>query len=200
MSRKVGFQTENSQSDHFESDTIDPWDGILDRDEKILWQGRPDSQIRINLKMLPLMVFGVVFAGFALIWMIMASFAGGFFWMFGLLHFSAGMAIIIGPTFAGPYRRARTWYTLTNKRALIATDFKRLGRNLKSYPITKDAPIELNEAALSTIYFVEKTSYSKTYGKHGNTRKTGSTKIGFELIEDGAEVAQHIRRIQRDLP
>ncbi len=71
----------------------DGWDGILEMGETIPWQGRPDSHFRIKIGQIPVLLFGSAFSGFALFWMLTAASAGGYFWMFGLIHFSVGIGI-----------------------------------------------------------------------------------------------------------
>ncbi|WP_343231114.1 aspartate carbamoyltransferase catalytic subunit [Thalassovita aquimarina] len=134
-------------------------------------------------------LFGLAFAGFALFWMIMASMAGGFFWMFGLIHFSVGIGISIGGLFWSAYRRRHSWYTLTNRRAFIATDLPLKGRSLHSYPITADTVLDLEEGALSTLHFA--ATLRRT--KNGQRR----VRLGFERIADGRAVYRMMRDIQR---
>jgi len=166
------------------------WEGILDADETILWQGRPDGGIAIGASQVGGLLFGLAFAGFALFWMIMASQAGGFFWMFGLIHFCVGLGIIAGPTLWPAYRRRKTWYTLTDKRAFIAS-INMLGqKSLKSYPITKETPIEYVSGAFDTINFASEQRRGKN--------RTYTVPVGFERLQDGPAVTQLIREIQKD--
>ena len=164
------------------------WDGILDADEEILWQGRPDGALSLKPENIPLALFGMVFAGFALFWMIMAASAGGAFWSFGLIHFSVGIAMIIGPSFWSAYRRRHSWYTLTNTRAFIATDMKVQGRRLKSYPISRDTPLELIDGSPPTIQFATETRQGKN--------RPYQVAIGFERIIDARDVYEMMRDIQ----
>ncbi|MEO0773889.1 MAG: aspartate carbamoyltransferase catalytic subunit [Pseudomonadota bacterium] len=167
------------------------WEGILDKDEQILWQGRPDAQVRLRASKLVGVVFGLFFAGFALFWMIMASFAGGFFWMFGLLHFFVGLGVAAGSLYGSSWRRKYSWYTLTDRRAFIATDMPFSGRSLKSYPITRDTVLDFDGGDPATIHFNHEM----------RRRKNGSYKVavGFERIQDGAEVYRLMRGIQERL-
>lgn len=171
-------------------DHPDPWAGLLDPGEDIRWQGRPDGRIVFRPANLFTFVFGLFFAGFALFWMVMASQAGGIFWMFGLLHFAAGLAISVGALFWSAWRRRHTWYTLTDTRAFIATHLPVQGRSLKSYPITADTVLELEPGDPATIWFAE------TSGLRVNNRPTVK-KIGFERIPDGTRVYALMRDIQR---
>ena len=166
------------------------WEGLLDEGENILWQGRPDKALHIKPRAVGGAIFGLFFAGFALFWMVMASQAGGVFWMFGLLHFAIGLSIVFGALFYPSWKRRHTWYTLTNRRAFIAEDVPFRQRSLKSYPITQDTPIELRGEEFATLIFARET-------KRDNDGDTTSTEIGFERIAEGKRVFQLIRDIQR---
>lgn len=166
----------------------DPWNGILDEGESILWQGRPDGAIALRPSNLFTLLFGCVFAGFALFWMKGAMQAGGNFWAFGLLHFSVGIGIVIQALFWDAFRRRRSWYTLTDRRAFIATDIPVMGRGLKSYPITRDTTLELIDRTPPSVIFATRTKRTKN----------GSQEIpvGFERISEGREVYRQMRDIQ----
>jgi len=166
------------------------WDGILDDGETILWQGRPDKKVVFKASHIFTFIFGCFFAGFAFFWMLMASLGGGYFWMFGLLHFTAGLCVMLGPILWPAWARRHTWYTLTDHRAFIATDIPLAGRNLKSYEISAKSPIEFEQGKLSSIFFAK--DYHRT--KNGSRQ----VRIGFERIEDGATVMQLIRQVQKE--
>ncbi|PSL20990.1 aspartate carbamoyltransferase catalytic subunit [Shimia abyssi] len=166
----------------------DGWDGILDPDEEILWQGRPDGAIVFSVDRIIPFVFGLFFAGFALFWMIMAAQAGGFFWMFGLLHFGVGISFSIGPILWSAYRRRNSWYTLTNRRAFIATNLAIRGKSLDSYPITGSTILEIVDGPMPSLWFASRPKRSK----HG----TRNIKIGFERIAQARDVYRVMRDIQ----
>lgn len=172
------------------SDVPAGWEGILDEGEEILWQGRPDPTFHVTGGGVLGALFGMVFSGFAFIWMWVASSSGGPFWMFGLIHFGAGLAII-GSTFFGPtWKRRHTWYTLSDRRAFVATDLPFKGRTLKSYPIGPATRIEYQKGALATINFAQEW-------RRGDKGRRYQVKIGFERLEDGDAVMRHIREAQR---
>lgn len=165
------------------------WQGILDEGERILWQGRPDGAVVWKPAHYVISLFGLAFAGFALFWMIMAAQAGGFFWMFGLLHFFVGLALAGGGPFGSAYLRRHSWYTLTDRRAFIASDVPMMGRRLKSYPIDADSRLELAEGDPGSVYFATRRRRTK----NGSYR----VPVGFERIEDARGVYRMIRDIQR---
>lgn len=164
------------------------WDGILDDGEEILWQGQPDPSFDLKPRQFGLALFGIMFAGFALFWMIMAARSGGSMWAFGLIHFFVGVALAIGPQLFSAYRRRNTWYTLTDRRAFIATEFAVAGKKLKSFPINQDTRLDFIDETPATIHFAETIQRSK----NGSYR----VPVGFERIEDGREVYRLVRDIQ----
>lgn len=168
----------------------DGWQGILDDDETILWQGRPDGSFVFKPIMLFTTIFGIVFSSFALLWMIGASQGGGILWMFGLLHFGAGIAVIFGGLFKASFVRRRTWYTLSDKRAFIAKKLPLAGRSIRSYPINSRTVIEFHDGRFSNVFFANEERNGKN-GAH-------NVPIGFERLADGKSVLQLIRGIQKD--
>ncbi|MCF6233181.1 MAG: aspartate carbamoyltransferase catalytic subunit [Rhodobacteraceae bacterium] len=164
------------------------WESILDANEKILWQGRPDGAVTLRPRNILMLIFGLFFAGFALFWMVMAFSAGGGFWMFGLIHFSVGVGIVFSAVFWGAFKRQRSWYTLTDHRAIIASDLPLIGKRLKSWPITAESVLELEQGPPDTVNFAEKIKR----GKNGSY----TVSIGFERIESGQDVYRLLRDVQ----
>ena len=168
--------------------TVPGWENILDTGETILWQGRPDGGIVLRSRNILTLIFGLFFAGFAVFWMIMAAQGGGGFWMFGLIHFSVGVGIAFSAIGWGAFLRRRSWYTLTDRRAFVATDLPLVGKRLKSYPITEETVLELVDGDLATVNFASITKRSKN--------GTRTVPIGFERIPDGRGVYRMMRDIQ----
>lgn len=169
------------------------WEGILDPGETILWQGRPDGSLVIRPAHIATGVFGLFFAGFALFWMMMASMGGGYFWMFGLLHFGVGLGVMVGGPLYSLILRRRSWYTLTSRRAILASDLPVVGRRLESYPISRDTPITFEESdPFASIHFATR----QTRGRNGVTTHP----VGFERIAEGRRVLALMRQLQSELP
>ena len=168
----------------------DGWQGLLEPDETIVWQGTPSSRVRVEWLSPFVPIFFVFFTGFSIFWMAMASQAGGFFWMFGLLFFGAGIFNLVGIHFWKAFRRSNTQYTLTNKRAFIGD--RTFGRKtLQTYRILPETPLEFEEYANDgSIYFSEKVHR----GRNGQTVQ----RIGFEMIPDARAVLGHLNKIQQD--
>lgn len=166
------------------------WESILDPGEQILWQGRPDQRFHFNLMKLPLVIFGLGFAGFALFWMVMAAEAGGGFWAFGLIHFSVGLGLVFSAVGWATLRRRGTWYTLTDRRAFIATALPLRGKNLDSYTITPDMRLSLRDGRPGSLIFASEE-------RRGNKGGVYNEDIGFERIAEADRVYRLMRDIQR---
>ena len=173
-----------------ETRTVPGWEGILDPDERIVWQGRPDQGFHVDGGDLFGAGFAVVFAGFALFWMTMAARMGGAFWMFGLIHFSVGVGLVFKTILGPTLQRRQTWYTLTDRRAFIATDSARKGRQLQSYPIDPDIRISFYEGPPDTLHFARET-------RQTDKGRSYTVPLGFERIADGQKVFALLRQVQR---
>ena len=162
------------------------WDNILVPGERILWQGRPNPGIQIGLGQVLSAAFGALFAGFAAFWMLMASRAGGYFWTFGLIHFSVGVGLVIGSFTFAPWRRRHTWYTLTDRRAFIATDMPLRGRTLKSWTIDGDSVIEIG--------MDDSVNFARDF--HQTKNGTRIAHVGFERIAEPDHVFRLMQQIR----
>lgn len=168
----------------------DGWEGILEPGEQILWQGQPDPRFRLERGDVMPGIFGLVFAGFALVWMRMAAEGGGYFWMFGLIHFAAGLGIMGARPVGSWWMRRHSFYSLSSRRAFIASDFPLRGRMLRDWTIRQDSPIEFIDGDRQTVNF----GYDTRRGARGTTSQR---RIGFEGIHDGRKVIGLMRAIQR---
>ena len=163
------------------------WQGLLGADERIVWQGTPSGKLRLEFRSPFEPLFFTFFTGFSIFWMIMASRAPGYFWMFGLLFFFVGSYSLVGVHFWKSYLRTQSHLTLTNRRAFIATTvFGK--RKLKSYPITPNTVLEYVDGTLGSIFFAKE----ELRGEDGTT----VIPIGFELIEDARSVFALFRKVQ----
>lgn len=165
------------------------WTSYLDRDEEILWQGRPDQAFKVQIDGVLQLGMSIFFVAFSVFWMFGASQAGGMFWMFGLLFFFVGLGQLFRSIFGPTVRRRSSWYTLTDRRAFIATEYPFVGRKLKSYPITAQTVLDFRADDLSSIYFAEETKR----GQDG----TYTIPIGFERLRQGDAVYRLMRDVQQ---
>lgn len=175
------------------------WDDILDSDESILWQGRPDGVIVWRDALSFQSAFGVFFTGFALAWLTMlramtaqasnTPFAmQAIFELIGWLFVGIGLYTVVGRLPMDAWRRRRTWYTLTTKAAYIATDLAGR-RGLKRYDVARMTDPALHDDSPGSVFFAEeiKTFTSRRRGGAQRTR-TQRVPIGFVRIDDARRV------------
>jgi hypothetical protein len=177
------------------------WEGILEEGETILWQGRPVTGIRLGDFFGFHLIFGLVFTGFSTIWITMAwvmTSGAGFdiFPLFGIPFLLVGLYITFGLPFTKDYVRKYSWYTLSDRKAYIATEF--FGkRRLKSVPYAEMNVLELEDGNPGSITFKRdiRVSRTRSRGRTGMQRtrtQTTVTNTGFERIEDARTVYRMI--------
>ncbi len=171
------------------------WDGILDPGEKIVWQDRPDARISFAGRAPMQMIMGVFFTGFALFWIVQASWITShdgfpafarFFPLFGIPFVLVGLKMLGGDALWAAFVRRHTWYTLTNRRAFIATNVPMRGRTLKSYDIVPETDIEFDGRDPGTLIFAYET-------RRGTARKP----VGFIRIPDARSVLAQMHEIRK---
>lgn len=168
----------------------DGWEGILEPGEQILWQGQPDAAFRLDWGDAIPGAFGFVFSAFSAVWMWMASEGGGYFWMFGLIHFTAGLGIMGARPVGLWWMRRHSFYSLSNSRAFIASDYPVRGRVLRFWSIRPDSPVEFIDGDIQTVNFASET-------RRGARGTSTTRRIGFAGIHDGRRVIGLMRAIQR---
>ncbi|MFY0681878.1 MAG: aspartate carbamoyltransferase catalytic subunit [Thalassovita sp.] len=166
------------------------WDGILEPGEEIIWQGRPKPGLSVSQDQLGFVAFGFLFAGFALFWMLAARQSGGVFWMFGLIHFTVGLGVAVGSPLREVFLNSNTWYTLTDRRAFVATRLLGQRQKLLDYAITPETPLRLEHGPLSTVWFGFKADATR-WNRHND-------QPCFARLEDGQSVYRHLRDVQQN--
>ncbi len=164
--------------------TLPGWQGILEAGETILWQGQPDRRFRVEFDSLRHSLPGLFMVAFALFWMYQAARGSGIFALFGLIFVGVGLRQFLEPMIWPAYLRSRSWYTLTDRRAIVATDVPFRGRRLTSYPLGSDTLVE----------FVDGDPASILFGPEGGAKQA---RPGFYYIDDAREVMPMIRRVQQ---
>jgi hypothetical protein len=124
------------------------WAEVLEPGERLLWQGRPDPGLRLRWRHLPLALVGAMIVGLAglLAEQALTGLTAGDEGAGALLALAAGLGgfglwCLLAPAIGDMLRRRGTAYALTERRALVETDF--LGRGLAAWPITAESPIWL---------------------------------------------------------
>lgn len=167
---------------------MDEWDGILDEDETILWQGRPGKAHFLNKSDLYTVATGIGALAISALVVSNKQSEENMLWLFAYLFFAMGAGIVLKGLFWRTFVRRYTWYTLTNRCAYIATHLPFLNKSLKSYPITEHSQLELIDGPMPSLNFAIETRRTDE-GIHYKT-------IGFERIPDAKDVYRLMRDIQ----
>jgi len=115
----------------------------LDRDEKLLWTGSPMKGVIFRKADIFLIPFSLLWCGFAIFWIIMASKSGGLFALFGVPFVIIGLIFVFGRFIIDSKQRENTIYGITDNRIIIKSGvFK---QNVKSLNIPTLTNIELTE-------------------------------------------------------
>lgn len=169
----------------------------LDAEERILWVGGPHPR-RV---LLPRDVFVIPFtlvwgAGFGFGGVIFITTVPPPFGILGLAMLAAAAYAVFGRLLVTFWRRARTRYVLTDRRAIIAC----------TWPATTVRSIDLRRAPMTsittrrdgsgTLAFGESAASSGRYSTPGEMRQMGNA---FVDIQDVAGVQELARIIGREL-
>ena len=173
----------------------------LDPGEGLLWSGAP-SPARMALSALPASVGGIPFSAFAAFWIYTAftmtsksTSSPGSPWrlfpLFGLPFLLIGLGMLTAPLWAF-LGAGRMLYAVTNKRALIITNF--FSTSVKSYSHSEIREVQRVERAGGTgdLYFASRDVVTRSGG-------VSHRRIGFLGIPDVRGVEQLIRsRLQQE--
>ncbi|HPD91220.1 MAG: hypothetical protein H6900_08465 [Rhodobacter sp.] len=183
------------------------WEGIFADGESVLWQGRPRGGILWSDLIRFESVFGLFFGGFAIFWVFGAAtmarmthsgssfdLIGSLFPLFGLPFVAVGLYMLVGRIFWDAYARRRTWYTLSNRAAYIATDT--LGkRKLRRIGFDDMVAPSLDDGTPGSVWFAEDIRNYTTRRRSSSGMTMGTARrqsvrvpVGFRQIDDARQV------------
>ena len=179
-----------------------PIQKYLNSGERLLWVGRPPQGIMLRQTDWTLIPFSLLWGGFAICWECAACgvFGRGRFnpcpATFGLPFVAVGLYIIVGRFFYDAWERSRTWYALTDRRALILC----VGQSvcLNGVALTEMPALRLQQFAdgRGTITFAPQAV--DPYFKRGGIADYGRpSEPCFERIESAREVYEMIQGAKR---
>lgn len=173
------------------------WADILDEDETILWQGQPEPGPELAIPGPGMGLFALFWLGTGAIWVADLPYS----WPFALIHLGIGAGALGTAWVWQPLVRRHTWYSLTNKRAYIATDLPFQGKRLRSYTLDGDNRVTLEGGPLYTVHFITVLLTQQQDMREARSRLRQPLirqRHGFERLRDGQQVYHLIRDIQAD--
>jgi hypothetical protein len=166
------------------------WEGILDPGERIIWQGRPSGRLTFRGQKPGAMLVGGVFVAVSLFFIAIGFAVGSvIFVLFPMIHLSVGLALVAGQPFWRVYAHRHTWYTLTDRRAVIATDHWPTRRKLGTWRIGSDSPVARIDGPIPGVQF----AFENLTGQRGPYQRP----ILFEMIDDADAVIAILNQIRQ---
>lgn len=171
------------------------WSALLDRDETLLWHGRPEPGLFLHPFHRPQLALGVGLVILAVIWRLALPAGPGpsghepagaglhLAWLPAITGAALALAAWLGPVI----RLHHTRYALTDRRALIVYRWPLLPIRLRAFAITDETVIGYDPTAPSSVGF----GFARAPWPPRRLRM-----VGFERIGDGPEVHALIRGLQ----
>ncbi len=148
------------------------------KDEKIMWSGQPDPDINFTRGDIFLVPFSLFFVGFTLMWFDAAIFsvpqnpdksAGViiFFYLIGFVFTVFGLYFTFGRFLYKKWKKRRTYYALTNQRALILT--RMAGKKLQGVFLDRVRPFNksVRSDGIGTVQFGNSTWLGAAHSNTG---------------------------------
>ena len=168
----------------------DPWDGILEEGETILWQGRPDHVFAMSRDEFIMMIFGFLFSAVGAVFVRIGLSVGSLFWIPMSFHFFAGLAVTTYAICRNTAARRYSYYTLTSKRAIIGLSYPWAKPRLRKIRITPSRKIFTDHE--HTVFF----------GPPGRSKRHPfpTRAPQFTRIDDAEKVFHLMQQIQKETP
>ena len=169
---------------------------VLDSGESLLWSGAPRRGLLLRPTDLFMIPFSLLGGGFAIFWeaSVLRSNAPPIFSLWGIPFVLVGLYMILGRFFVDARIRAKTFYGLTSRRAIILS-----GRNTNSLPLRTLSDISLQERPdrSGTILLGRPQPYSAwSYGMRWPGTSQYFTAM-FEMIPEARSVYDQLLEAQR---
>lgn len=172
----------------------------LNAGESLLWSGRPRQGITLRGSDVFLIPFSLMWCGFAIFWEsgVLGAGAPFFFKLWGIPFVLAGLYFVFGRFLTDSYQRKKTFYALTNERAIIVSGL--LNRAVKSINLRTLSDLSIDERSDGSGSIVFGPSNS-TYGflRNSSWPGMGQNVPSFDLIENAKDVYQRIRMAQKQM-
>lgn len=177
----------------------------LDSGEKLMWAGTPKQGTIFRGSDVFMIPFSLLWGGFAIFWEIMAlqipsEKAGAVsivFPLFGIPFVLIGFYLIFGRFIFDSKKRAKTFYGLTDQRAIIISGL--FSKSIKSLNLKTMSDVSFSEKTngYGTIVFGQENQMMSMFMGGGFPGMGGSTVPKFELIENSKQVYNQLREQQK---
>jgi len=180
---------------------LDKFRNELNPRERIIWSGQPQQGLKLRPSDIFMIPFSIMWGGFAIFWEFGVTSGGApfFFMLWGIPFVLVGLYMIFGRFFFDSVQRSKTYYALTNERAIIISGV--FNQNTKSLDIKKLPEINISTKSngSGTIIFGASHPMAWMYSGSGFPNM-GRYNIApsFEMIDDAKTVYQHIKRLQKE--
>jgi len=174
--------------------------GRLDQGEQILWTGRPQQGLLLRKGELLGIPFSVLWCGFAIFWesQVLTHNAPWFFALWGIPFILIGVYLVVGRFVVDAWRRQRTVYAVTDRRALILSGLRT--PSLKSLDIEGLTDIELQDDGAdrgTLVLGLSPMNNAANFLGRGWPGAAAYMAPAFERIDDAASVLRVIREARK---
>jgi hypothetical protein len=173
----------------------------LDSGESLIWSGAPRQGLLLRPSDAYVIPFSLLWGGFAIFWEVSVLNTSGpnsqFMSIWGIPFVLVGLYIIVGRFFVDARIRARTFYGLTDRRAIIVSGL--FSRTINSLPLRTLTDISLQERSdrSGTILLGRPQPYSSwSSGMRWPGMSQYSTPA-FEMIPNAKAVYVQLLEAQR---
>jgi hypothetical protein len=171
----------------------------LGLNEKLLWSGRPQQGLRLQLSDALFIPFSLLWGGFACFWewSVIQSGAPFFFRLWGIPFVLVGIYMIVGRFFWEAYRRSQTQYGVTSERVMILSKGRTV--NLKSLQLRtlSDVSLTVRSDATGSIQFGNAGPFSGATWMAQSGWPGARAVPMFDTIEDAKRVYDLVCQAQR---
>jgi hypothetical protein len=172
---------------------------LLEPDERLIWSGQPRGGIRFELSDIFVIPFSLLWASLAFGFGFAAWQPGGpiFIKLWSLPFIGVGIYIVAGRFVYDALLRKNTHYALTDRRAIILTDF--LFRKLQSIDVVSFDPltIEVGRSGVGKISFGVVPDTNTSIFSRGLFNNNQNPPPSFSALDNAQSVYELIRQIQR---
>ena len=179
-------------------------DRELEKDERVAWSAMPLPRAYARGAW-AISLFGVVFGGFAVFWMVMAwfgtkstgsaggAFPAGLFPLCGLPFLAVGAGMLTAPVWMRR-RAAKVIYAVTDRRAIVITPVAFRGESVRSFAARQLGSIERIERPDGSGNLIFARDMYLTSDSEGGSR-SGVRLVGFVGVADVRAAERVVREL-----